>query len=217
MYEAEPVHLERRLEVFQAHLRSEGGSDGDENWIVEFEGEPVAYAFLRVPWGRKRGSNVREILVQGESAGSRIALAGALPELMERLGLDELWMAAAWQDADLRQILRMAGICEDLTTMIGHTMRIVDLPGLMDDLSGYVRARLSSGQTRGLCFEQDGDRYLIVRGADHLALDGAGATRLVLGRPPSGKDGLPSVPSSLQWALSALFPLPSFLPGLDCR
>lgn len=217
LYQAESVHFERRVEEFQGHLQSAGPGPCGDNWIVESEGEPVAYVFLRIPWWPSPGSNVRETLVQGEYAGSRVALAGALSELVARLDLDELWMAVSWQDADLRQMLRRSGLREDLTTMFGHTMRIVDLPSLMDDLQGYVRARLSVEQIRALRFESDGDRHMIASGPDRLELDGIGVTRLVLGLPPSRKADVPAVPPALARTTSSLFPLPSFLPGLNCR
>ena len=217
LYQGEPVHIERRVEEFQEHLESDGCGPGEDNWIVEAEREPVGYVFLSVPWGRRREDGVREVLLQGEYAGSRVALLDALAQLMGRLDLKELWMAVAWQDADLRQMIWKRGISGESTTMFGHTMRIVDFPGLLADLKDYVGARMTAHQLRAVRFYQDGDRYAIVHGPHRMELDGAAMTRLVLG-PASAMETKTPVPAPSPGEIaSQLFPLPSFLPGLNCR
>jgi hypothetical protein len=126
-------------------------------------------------------------------------------------------MAVAWQDSDLRQLLHRRGLIGETSTMIGHTMRIVNLPGLMGDLDRYVRARLSAEQLHNLSFRQDGDRYAIVYGSDRIERDGAAMTQLVLG-PAAATDGAPHAEAqSPREIASRLFPLPSFTPGLNCR
>ena len=87
-----------------------------------------------------------------------------------------------------------------------------------------LQARLDKNLLRGLRFEQSGpllggignDRYAITRGTERLELDGAQMTRLVMGSTDVEAASLP-VPTSgaLREAISALFPLPSFLPGLN--
>jgi len=105
----------------------------------------------------------------------------------------------------------------------------------MSDLRSYVRARLTARQWRGLRFEQAEDQYSIVRGPERLELDGATMTRLVMGVPAEmwsdvavGGDGtvggdvavgadVSTAPGALSEIIAALFPLPSFLPGLNFR
>ena len=101
--------------------------------------------------------------------------------------------------------------------MFGHTMRIVDFPGLLGDLKGHVGARLTADQQRAVRFCQDGDRYAIVHGSHRMELDGAAMTRLVLGPAPASETETPVLARSLGEIASQLFPLPSFLPGLNCR
>jgi hypothetical protein len=238
IYRAEGVHFVRRVEEFTEHFCGLEEFPQAEDWIVEVAGRPAAYLFLIVPWEYRREENarVREVF---EYAGSRVALVRALVEVMARLNLRELRLLVPWQDVDFLQLLRERGVTGDHIPLIGHTMRIVNFPGLMSDLQPYVRARLTGSLRRGLRFEQEGpalgeagpelrrrvegDRYSIVRGRERLELDGAAVTRLVMGIPAemapdvavrfSTADGS----GALGEIIPALFPLPSFLPGLNFR
>jgi hypothetical protein len=75
---------------------------------------------------------------------------------------------------------------------------------------------------RGLRFEQSGpllggtgnDHYTITRGSDRLELDGAEMTRLVMGNADPHAEAI-QAPGPLAEVISALFPLPSFMPGLN--
>jgi hypothetical protein len=186
--------------------------------------------FLSVPWECHHGgeAGVREVF---EYAGSRVALVGGLVEVMARLGLREMRLHVPWQEVDFLQLLRREGVTGDHIPLIGHTMRIVNLPGLMSDLQPYVGARLMGGLRRGLRFEQEGfalseaspeicrrvegDRCAIVQGQERLELDGPAMTRLVMGMPEELRPDVPIVRGALGEIIPALFPLPSFLPGLN--
>jgi len=217
LHQMEPVHFVRRVEGFRQAIDSTDGGPAGDNWIVEAEGRPVTYVFLRTPWSHRPEDRVRELVLQGEWSGSRTALVAALPHLMDRLDLGELWLAAPWQDADLRQLLHGQGVHGTSSTLFGHTMRILDYPALMGDLRGYVTSRLTSAQRCGLVFDQEGDSYTIARGSDRLVLDGAGMTRLVLGTPVDSEKPWPALAGDLGAIVAGLFPLPSLPPGLNCR
>jgi predicted N-acetyltransferase YhbS len=217
LHQMEPVHFVRQVEGFRHAIESADGGRAGDNWIVEAEGQPVCYVFLRTPWSHGPEDGARELLLQGEWAGSRTALVAALPHLLDRLDLGELWLAAPWQDADLKQLLHGQGVRGASSTLPGHTMRILDFPALMGDLRGYVTSRLTGAQRRGLVFHQEGDGYTIARGSDRLVLDGAGMTRLVLGTPADSEKPRPALGSDLDAIIADLFPLPSLPPGLNCR
>jgi len=130
----------------------------------------------------------------------------------------------------LLQLLRAQGLTGDATPLIGHTMRVVNFPGLMSDLRSYVKGRLTEEQRRGLRFEQQGDRCVIVRAQERLKLDtlgvltrmysSAATTPLVMGSlysPVVAATPPTTVGRTLAEITSALFPLPSFLPGLNYR
>jgi len=130
LYQAEPVHFVRRVEEFMEHFCQREEFPQAEDWVIEMGGHPVAYMFLSIPWEHwhEQDAGVREVF---EYAGSRIALTGALPEIMARLGLRELRLLVPWQDVDLLQLLREQGITGEHAPLSWHTMRIVNFPGLM--------------------------------------------------------------------------------------
>jgi hypothetical protein len=107
-----------------------------------------------------------------------------------------------------------------MTNLEGHTLRIINFPAFMKDLRPILRARLDAKVLRGLRFEQRGpllggigdDRYMIICGSERLDLNGAEMTRLVVG---SADAKAIHAPGALAEVISAIFPLPSFLPGLN--
>jgi hypothetical protein len=209
LYQAEAIRFVRRVEDFEGHFRHREEYPEAEDWIIEVAGQPAAYLFLSVPWEyiHRRNEGVREVF---EYAGSRVALASALPILMAKQGLRELRLFVPFQDVDFGLLLRRQRTTGERTPLPGHTMRIVDFPGLMADLRPYVEGRLAEG----LHFEQEGDVYAIAWGQERLELDGAAMTRLVMGAP---EGEVPACSEALSEVISTLFPLPSFLPGLNYR
>ncbi len=223
LYHAEPVHYVRRHATF-ADMLARPEQDSylyADARIVEWGGEPVAYLFLGCPYGAEPNAGIRYV---SEYAGSRIALVGALEQLCASADVRELTVPAPWQDFELRQVLEQRDYPNAIEPLDGHTLRIVDFPGLMRDLQPLLRARLGASLLRGLRFEQSGpllggtgaDRYAIVRGRERLELNGAGMTRLVMGS--ATREPEPVAPAgALAEIIPALFPLPSFLPGLNYR
>ena len=213
LYQAEAVRFVRRVGDFEGHFRHREEYPEAEDWIVEVAGRAAAYLFLSVPWEymRRRNAGVREVF---EYAGSRAALTSALPVLMAEHDLRELRVFVPWQDVDFLLLLRRQRTTGECTTLPGHTMRIVNFPGLMADLQPYVEGQLAEGLQCGLRFGQEGDVYIITRGQERLELDGAAMTRLVMGAP--GEE-VPACSEALEEIISTLFPLPSFLPGLNYR
>jgi predicted N-acetyltransferase YhbS len=213
LYQAEAVRFVRRVGDFAGHFRHREEYPEAEDWIVEAAGRAAAYLFLSVPWEyiHRRNAGVREVF---EYAGSRAALTSALPALMAEHGLRELKVFVPWQDVDFTLLLQRQRAAGERTALPGHTMRVVNFPGLMADLRPYVEGRLAEDPQRGLRFEQEGDAYAIARGQERLELDGAAMTRLVMGAP---EKETPACSEALGKAISTLFPLPSFLPGLNYR
>jgi GNAT superfamily N-acetyltransferase len=284
LYQSEAVHFVRRVEEFAEHFSRLEEFPRAEDWVVESQGQPLAYMFLGVPWehwtfptfpkgaiepipplfpppmgggwGGGGQVGVREVV---EYAGSRTALVAGLAQAVVQSKLAELRLLIPRQDVDLLQLLRVHAVTGDATPLIGHTMRVVNFPRLMSDLRPYVKARLTQDQRRGLRFEQEGDRCVIVRAHERLELDTATTTPLVMGSlAPAGVltriTGQPGLLGTgvlagstgvlagstgvlagstgvlagstgvlagstgvLAGILSALFPLPSFLPGLNYR
>jgi predicted N-acetyltransferase YhbS len=218
IYQGEPVHFVRDLEAFTQHpfFAQQEPFLHAEDWVIQSDGRPVAYLFLTVPWEHwpRRDTGVRDVF---EYAGSRVALVQGLPQVMAHLGLKELRLLVPWQDIDLLRLLRGWVAAPIGLPLVGHTMRVVNFPGLMDDLEGYVRARLPARQRRGLRFEQEGDRYALARGGERIELDGGEMTRLVMGLPAEMVSDGGAGSGTLGRIVSTLFPLPSFVPGLNYR
>ena len=192
-----------------------------DQWIIERSGQAVAYLLLGIPWHLQSdpGTGVRQV---GEYAGSRSALADAVLVLMNMGNINDLIWPVAWQDIELIQHLHERSLSGNMASLEGHTLRIINFPAFMNDVRPILRARLDQKLLRGLRFEQKGsllggigdDRYVIVRGSDRLELDGAAMTLLAMGNADSASQAV-HAPGALAEAISALFPLPSFLPGLN--
>jgi GNAT superfamily N-acetyltransferase len=223
LYQAEPVHFVRQISDFSAALHDPMRDTyvHADQWIIERAGQAVAYLFLGFLWGLPDGLNsgIRHV---GEYAGSRVALADAIPVLMTEGGLQNLTWQVPWQDLELIQLLQDSGYSGNVTNLDGYTLRIIDFAGFMKDLRPFMEARLEKNLLRGLRFEQNGpllggigeDRYTIARGLDRLELNGAAMTLLVMGNANPQAEAL-HAPGTLAEVISTLFPLPSFLPGLN--
>ncbi len=221
LYQAEPVHFIRQGFDFSEALHDPSRNTYvyADQWIVERSGHSLAYLFLGCPWELELGAGIRHV---GEYAGSRLAMVDALQPLLTKSSLQELTWPVAWQDLELIQLLHDHGYSGSLAPLEGHTLRIVNFPGLMRDLRPNLQARLGTKLLRGLHFEQSGplvggsgtDSYAIVRGSARLVLDGAAMTRLVMGNTEGDKEPI-QLPGALAEVIPALFPLPSFLPGIN--
>ena len=191
---------------------------------MEREGQPAAYMLLTTDWQSARLPEAPLRAVH-EYAGSRVALAAGLAAAARQPGVETLSVAVPWQDADLIHLLGESAGPPQWAGIRGHTLRIINFPGLLADLREYVRSRLGPALRRGLRCEQSGpllgdqggDRCAIARGRDRLELSAAEMTALVMGAPLAAGESaaLPPLPGALDEIVPALFPLPSFLPGLN--
>ena len=223
LYQTEPIHYVRQESDFSEVLHDPVGNTYiyADQWIVERSGQVMAYLFLGSPWQFELEAGIRHV---SEFAGSRLAMVDALKALLATSNLQELSWPVAWQDLELIQLLQECGYSGSAAPLYGHTLRIVNFAGFMNDLRPILQARLGEKLLHGLRFEQNGpllggtgtDRYTIIRGADRLELDGAAMTRLIMGNTASETEPI-RPPGVLAEVISALFPLPSFLPGLNYR
>jgi GNAT superfamily N-acetyltransferase len=219
LYAAEPVHLVRKVSLFEERFGHGNGYIYKEKWLAEVEGQPRAYLLLGEPW-EHMGQTETRIRYLSEYAGSRATLAAAVGELLEQPGMTELTLYLPWQEVDFIQRLVDLGATPEWEPLDGHTMRIINFPGLQQDLRPYIQSRLATKLQIGLRFEQSGpllgtdggDRLSISRGSDRLELNGAEMTRLVMGAPGYTP---PDALGALSEIITALFPLPSILPGLN--
>jgi hypothetical protein len=218
-YSREPVHFERNVEYFLDHFHHRDPKYNQEEWIIEIDGHPKASLFLITDWQFIGQPEIGQRRIY-EYAGSRAALAAALPIVVEQPGIDVLEAGIPWQDSDFIDLLSKMGYRPEWTALDGHTMRIINFPAMLQDLQNYIQSRLSPSLTSKLKFEQTGpllgansdDHYAIACGMDRLELDGAQMTALVMGSPTQQNY---QFPGALGEVIPALFPLPSFLPGIN--
>jgi GNAT superfamily N-acetyltransferase len=221
LYQSEPVHFIRKNADFSGAMEDPLRDIYlyPDQWMVERSGQAAAYLLLGSPREFELGAGIRHV---SEYAGSRLAMVDALEALFTTGGVQELTWPVAWQDLELIQLLQDRGYRGTVAPLYGHTLRIVNFPGFMNGLRPILRARLEAKLLRGLRFEQSGpllggagtDRYAIMRGSDRLELDGAAMTRLVMGDAESETEPI-RFPGALAEVIPALFPLPSFLPGIN--
>ncbi len=174
-------------------------------WLISRGETPLAYAALSSPWGRP-DTEFRWI---SEYAGSRAALLEAVPLLLEAEHTAELHFAALAQDAELRHRFHRLGLPVEQLTVSG-TIRLLDLPGLMQDLAPYVAQRLPAADVSRLSFAQEEDLCTFRLGEEEMTLDLSEAARIVCGAPDA-----PEVSGDLGRVLARLYPLPTIAPGLN--
>jgi GNAT superfamily N-acetyltransferase len=222
LYQMEPVSFIRLLEEYPDPLNP------DWTWIIELDGTPVAYV-LKLPWDNEPGD-----FIASEYAGSRLALAAGLSRMLSDLDgpakIHKITIGIPWQDQDLLQLLVAMGADCSHETLYGHTMRLINFPALLGDLEDYIAARLPESLRTGLRFEQAGplledpglpgnsdDRCAIVLNGSRLELSTAQMTRLVMGDWEEATSRDLPCGETLREVVRSLFPLPSFLPGLNYR
>jgi len=204
LHQAERVRFVRGAS-FYARVVSRGSHRGI--WLVEHEGRPLAYLCLSRIWGLPRDKPVRAL---AEYAGSRVALLEGLAALLPAAGLSEVQASFPQFDEELTYLCRQHGLGLTPDTIPGHTIRLLNLPGLMKALRPYVLSRLSGAEARGLRFGQNEEGCRFGFGTETSEASPAHAAAIVLGGHRA-----PRVAGELGAILSRLFPIPVPLPGLN--
>ncbi len=204
LYDREPLRFCRCADGW-AELEAEWQRGWPETWIVERRGVALAYLWLGPLWSPPR-QGVREVY---EYAGSRLALVEALPRLMAVMNLRELSLAFSALEEELSSLLAERGVRTEAATLPG-THRLLDLPGLMRDLTPYLAERLPKSIQCGLSFGQDRDRCCFCLGEERADLELGASVELVLGSPRA-----PVVGRQLGEVLAQVFPVPFPTPGMN--
>jgi hypothetical protein len=202
LHQAEPVRFVRTAQNYAGHLHQ----GYHRVWLVEHDSRPVAYFCLTHVWG----GVPRTVRALGEYAGSRAALLDSLEPLFATGSVTELRVAFPQHDEEFTYLCRTRGLAFRPGTIPDHTIRLLNLPGLMRALRPYALARLSPAEVRGLRFEQTEAACRFAYGDEGQEMDLSQTGRLVLGGP-----GAPKVKGELGAVLACLFPIPVPLPGLD--
>lgn len=206
LHQAEPVRFVRRA-GFLAETCFWWGDMDPDMWVIESDERPVAFIVLVRHWGSEPGGTVREAL---EYAGSRRAILDALPDICDAMGVSRVQFCFPTHDRELAHILGSRGAALTPATLPGHTIRLLNLPGLMRDLRQYLAELLPRSDLRRLSFDQQDTTCRFAYGDQAVELDLGQSALVVLGGPNA-----PEIPGDLGRVLSQVFPLPAPVPGLN--
>jgi len=227
LHQREPVHYLRKLEAYPRD------DPYGNHWVIELDGTPTAYFMWMVPWGIPWDPD-QGIRLVTEYGGGRLALTAGFNKLVTgfrnprtNTAIQELRVGAPVEDVDLGIFLNDLTGQRTQEPLYGHTMRLINFDGLRQDLDAYINARLPEDLCAGLRFEQNGpllvdpgqgdrtgDRCAIVWNDARLELSTGQMTQLVMG---SWDFDIEDIESPLDEIVEALFPLPSFTPGINYR
>ncbi len=181
-------------------------------WLIQREGQPVAYAILGVSTADPSEGRMFEY------GGDRRALSSGLRAILARLGLSVCDFHLPHQDAVLLERLRISSGKEWRSRPLPGAMRLLDPVGLWEDLLPGMSKRIGESSASrfsialgagGAVNLTMGKEALIIQDQERLAglILGAGA-------PPAPERPMPA---RLRQILSGCFPLPFPLTqGLAC-
>jgi hypothetical protein len=175
-------------------------------WLIEADGDPAAYVMVSAESPR---DSSRKALIISEYAGARAAIVEALPAIFAATEASSIQFLVLGHDRELVYLLRARGAAPKERPLSG-THRLLDLPGLMEDLRSYLAERLAEADLERLSFEQEGERCAIAYGAERLDMSLSEAAPLVLG----GSDA-PQTSGDISRVVSAIFPIPFPMPGFN--
>ena len=176
-------------------------------WLIESAGRALAYAAF-VTGFVAEGQKPTPALA--EYAGSRAALVDALPAIAQGGSYSAVELAFPAWDRDLAYLVGRLGAELRPRPLPHHTVRLLDLPGLMLELRPYLAARLPESDLDRLSFAQEGEACRFTCGEQTLSLGLSEAAPLVLGGP-----NRPAVEGDLGRVLASVFPLPLPLIGFE--
>jgi GNAT superfamily N-acetyltransferase len=206
LHQAEPVRFIRRADFLSETVFWWDDMDPDM-WVIEWQQRPVASVVLVRHWGSEPGGTVREVQ---EYAGSRGAMLDALPDICDAMGVSRVQFSFPTSDRELAHMLGALGATLTPATLPSHTMRLLNLPGLMRDLRQYLAALLPRSDLRRLSFDQQDATCRFAYRDQAVELDLGQSALVVLGGPDA-----PAVPGDLGRVLAHVFPLPVPAPGLN--
>jgi len=214
IYQQEPVRYIRSYEEFST-LLGEHIFTRPMTFIVELHGKGVAYVCIEVNGGESCSGRVVEY------AGSRVAIASALPKLLGRLNLEKLSISVPHHDIEMLAVL--SRIRKTKPYHFGGTMRIVNPSGFLENLRPYLVSMLGE-KAYEMKIAGTAEKPSIALGSDKLELESEKElTWLFFGQPERVDERFRSYlkPFSVEKkgrlgkVLAKVFPLPTFLYGLN--
>lgn len=206
IYQREPIRYIRSKGVF-AMLMERGATE------VVFVGDrPVAY--IKSQGARQPDDGPRSLLLY-ELTGPRDLIAASLPVLVERENADKLILSPLYgTDEAIRIALAGIGAAVERSEALSGTVRIINFPLLMEQMSHYFRERLGDDFERLIYYEQD-EKFVFGFGRQRFELKDRTALALFIFGPQQSKDTIEPPDGPLGDVLRAVFPMPYAFPGND--
>lgn len=206
IYQREPIRYIRSKEVF-AILMERGATE------VIFVGDrPVAYVKSR---GIEQSDDGSRILSLYELTGPRELLVASLPTLSARDNVDKFILHPLYgTDESIRIALGKIGVNVERRETLSGTVRIINFPLLMAQMSHYFQERLGDDFERLIYYEQDG-KFVFGFGRQRFELEDRTALALFMLGAQQSKDAIEPPDGILGDMLHEIFPLPYVFPGND--
>ena len=206
IYQREPIRYIRSKEVF-AILMERGATE------VVFVGDrPVGYVKLR---GTEESDDGSRRLSLYELTGPRNLIVASLPALAERENVDEFILHPLYgTDEATRIALENIGVTVERSEALAGTVRIINFPLLMKQMSHYFRERLGNDFERLIYYEQN-EKFVFGFGRERFELSDRTALALFMFGAQQSKDAIEPPGGHLGDVLRAVFPMPYVFPGND--
>jgi len=135
--------------------------------------------------------------------------------LVERENADRLILSPLYgTDEAIRIALADTGAAVERSEALSGTVRIINFPLLMEQMSPYFRERLGDDFERLIYYEQD-EKFVFGFGRQRFELKDRTALALFIFGPQQSKDAIEPPDGPLGDVLRAVFPMPYAFPGND--
>jgi len=206
IYQREPIRYIRSKEVF-AILMERGATE-----VILVGDRPVAYVKSR---GIEQSDDGSRILSLYELTGPRGLIVASLPALAARDNVDKFILHPLYgTDEAIRIALGNIGVKVERSESLSGTVRIINFPLLMAQMSHYFRERLGDDFERLVYYEQDG-KFIFGFGRQRFELEDRTALALFMLGAQQSKDAIEPPDGILGDMLGEIFPLPYVFPGND--
>jgi len=214
-YQKEPVRFHRPLEDFKQALCRHPVPMwmAPDVLIMEHDGEFLGYLCIQES-KKKEGREPGHGYIS-EYAGDRRAVISAIPGLFEVYDFNDLQFWVLTHDAAFIRMLSECGVEHIRRNLMGHTLKIINLPRLTKRLRPYLEERVGIDVANAMEFTQNGDNFTIRIGDEEFSTDGKSIALIVFGSYDGRERKLMPQNHTIARVLGAIFPLPFIWPGLD--
>ncbi|MGQ9630990.1 MAG: GNAT family N-acetyltransferase [bacterium] len=163
---------------------------------------PLIFDFLPYVVGR--------ICFVVEYGGSREVVLSAIRPIFEEYGVGAMSLSVPLWDAEMLSLMRERGFASTAVDLRGHTLKVLDLPGLIRGLRPYFeerRIKVTAGE--------DGSRFVLAISGEEFPIEGEeNLTKFIFGTA-EGSGPTIHLSGEMGDLLRSLFPIPFPIPGLN--